>query len=371
MSPSFCSGRPTTAAPRGCATIATRHAATTARDFIRVDGSTWQLVYYDDATGAVKLKTTSAGYDAGSMWARGQAWAILGFAAAYRETREDVFLQAARRVTDRSSRTCPPTWCRTRDFRDPAIPAAPRDSSAAAIAASGMLDLARSEPDEANGARYAAAARATLASLMSPAYFSSGANPAGCCTVHSWRAGTTDRGLATGTLFLGRCCDCGCRRRGRPSTLLERAPAPEARGTPSTGSPAPSGSRRRVARARPGQDAGVGALRLAFSHGQRSARLRVVTSTDRRHWRQAVTTIPAAAAGETFGFASRQARYGREWMGRRPAAPSRRGSGSLRLAVKVAGRGSLRRPGRRGDGPLKRTRRGARAPARRSQVAGP
>jgi unsaturated chondroitin disaccharide hydrolase len=302
--------------------IAARHAATVARDFIRADGSTWQLVSYDDATGAVKLKTTSAGYDADSMWARGQAWAILGFAAAYRETREELFLQAARRVTDRYLADLPADMVPFWDFRDPAIPDAPRDSSAAAIAASGMIDLARCEPDAGNGARYAAAARATISSLMSPTYFSSGADPA--VLLHGtylWRTGTTDRGLAYGDAYFLQAL---LRLRLLPAEghALHVARARAAAGTARSAVDGLPGTAWKTRGAQwleldLGRTAGVAALRLALSRGDtRSARLRVVTSTDRRHWRTAVTTMSSGQTSgfETFAFVSRLARYVRLYV---------------------------------------------------------
>ena len=57
---------------------------------------------------------------------------------------------------------------------------------------------------------------------------------------------------------------------------------------------------------------GVGAVRLALRDGDtRAARLRVSTSTDGQHWRSAVTTMTSGETSgyETFGFASRRARF--------------------------------------------------------------
>ncbi len=212
------------------------------------------------------------------MWARGQAWAILGFAAAYRETGDDVFLQAARRVTDRYLADLPADMVPYWDFRDPAIPAAPRDSSAAAIAASGMIDLARSEPDAANGARYAAAARATLASLMSPAYVSLRRQPGASCSTAPTR-GTP--GPPTGARLRGRLLPGGAAAAAAPpaggaerSAWRERAPAPATPRGPSTGVSAPPG--RRAARSGSSSTwaspAASGALRLALSPRRRPRR---------------------------------------------------------------------------------------------------
>src|SRR3954447_4415354 len=64
---------------------AVSHALKTAQDHVRPDGSTYHLVTYDPATGAIKSRTTVQGYANSSTWARGQAWAIHGFTMTYRE----------------------------------------------------------------------------------------------------------------------------------------------------------------------------------------------------------------------------------------------------------------------------------------------
>jgi hypothetical protein len=43
-------------------------------------GSTWHVVDYDETTGRVIRKRTAQGYSDSSTWARGQAWALYGFA---------------------------------------------------------------------------------------------------------------------------------------------------------------------------------------------------------------------------------------------------------------------------------------------------
>ena len=71
---------------------------------------------------------------------------MAGFAIAYRETHDVRFLDAARRTAayflGHLPGDCVPYW----DFDAPGIPYAPRDSSAAAIAADGLLSLSRLDP---------------------------------------------------------------------------------------------------------------------------------------------------------------------------------------------------------------------------------
>ncbi|KAL2167494.1 hypothetical protein VTG60DRAFT_1188 [Thermothelomyces hinnuleus] len=57
--------------------------------------STFHVVNMDPRTGEVKRRLTAQGYADASTWARGQAWAILGFAQTYMWTKDPEFLDAA------------------------------------------------------------------------------------------------------------------------------------------------------------------------------------------------------------------------------------------------------------------------------------
>ena len=144
--------------------MATSHALTSARAHVRADGSTAHVALFDPVTGALERTTTWQGYSDSSAWARGQAWAINGFTAAYGATHRAELLDAAQRTADFFIAHLPsdgvPYW----DFRDPTIPNAPRDASAAAIAASGLLDLAR-YASASDATRYREAAMHILHSL--------------------------------------------------------------------------------------------------------------------------------------------------------------------------------------------------------------
>lgn len=123
--------------------IAVAHANTTLRHHFRADYSSFHVVDYDSATGRVVKRTTHQGYADASAWARGQAWALYGFTMCYRETHNPAYLAQAEHVAEfilhhpRLPPDLVPYW----DFDDPAIPNAPRDASAGAIIASGLLEL--------------------------------------------------------------------------------------------------------------------------------------------------------------------------------------------------------------------------------------
>jgi unsaturated chondroitin disaccharide hydrolase len=123
--------------------IAVTHANTTLKNHFRPDYSSFHVVDYDSATGQVVKRTTHQGYADASAWARGQAWALYGYTMCYRETHNPAYLAQAEHVADfilhnpNLPKDLVPYW----DFNDPSIPNAPRDASAGAVIASGLLEL--------------------------------------------------------------------------------------------------------------------------------------------------------------------------------------------------------------------------------------
>ncbi|SCY59772.1 unsaturated chondroitin disaccharide hydrolase [Paenibacillus polysaccharolyticus] len=134
--------------------LAEAHADTVAREFVRADGSICHVVEFDPHTGQKLREHGGQGHAPGSAWARGTAWALHGFALSFRYTGEARYLETAERAADfflaMLGEDIVPVW----DFRAPAEHQAAWDSSAAAIAASGLLELAKLSP---RGQIYAAA----------------------------------------------------------------------------------------------------------------------------------------------------------------------------------------------------------------------
>lgn len=145
--------------------IARRHARVTMENQIRPDYTHWHVVAYDTETGAAVQKVTRQGHSDDSLWARGQAWGIYGYAMIFRETREKEFLRTATRMADVFLERLPadhvPYW----DFDAPDIPDAPRDASAAAVAASGLLELSELVKDKTVAEKYYTKAVEILGSL--------------------------------------------------------------------------------------------------------------------------------------------------------------------------------------------------------------
>ncbi|RUP50755.1 Six-hairpin glycosidase-like protein [Jimgerdemannia flammicorona] len=150
------------------------HALGTAANFLRPDGSTFHVVEFHDETGEVLERRTHQGYADDSCWSRGQAWAVYGFTESYRHTRDPELLRAATRAADyfidRLPEDAVPYW----DFNAPVEEGReqPRDTSAGAIAASGLLELSLYTGEKES--RYYGQAQRILKSLASDTYLTRG-----------------------------------------------------------------------------------------------------------------------------------------------------------------------------------------------------
>jgi rhamnogalacturonyl hydrolase YesR len=166
--------------------VAIAHADTTLSNHFRPDGSSFHLVDYEPQTGKLRARLTVQGHADASAWARGQAWGLYGYTMMYRETRKDEYLAQAQRIAHFYMRhPCLPAdkvpyW----DFDDPAIPNAPRDASAAAIASSALLELATFS-DRETASRYRDFAEQTLRTLSSDAYLAAPGENGGFLLKHA------------------------------------------------------------------------------------------------------------------------------------------------------------------------------------------
>ncbi|MCX7714938.1 MAG: glycoside hydrolase family 88 protein [Clostridia bacterium] len=123
--------------------VAMAHADTVLREFFRGDGSVNHIVEFDIHTGEVTSIPQGQGYSPSSAWARGTAWAIYGMALSYMYTKEIRYLDAAKRVAHFFISNMPEDYVAYWDFRVPVDENTPKDSSAAACAASGLLEISR------------------------------------------------------------------------------------------------------------------------------------------------------------------------------------------------------------------------------------
>ncbi|MBZ5583915.1 MAG: glycoside hydrolase family 88 protein [Acidobacteriia bacterium] len=145
--------------------VAMRHCLTTRRVLVRGDGSTAHEGIFDLETGEFLKQTTHQGFRRDSCWSRGLAWSLYGFGTAYGYTRDPRFLRTAEACADCFIAQTPaggvPPW----DFDAPPESRGQVDTSAAAIAASGLLQLAGMSADPVKGEFYSQCARRILTSL--------------------------------------------------------------------------------------------------------------------------------------------------------------------------------------------------------------
>ena len=172
------------------------HALNTMKNHFRPDYSTYHVVDYDK-NGNVLHRQTNQGYADNSTWSRGQGWAIYGFTVMYRETKDKRFLNAAQKAANfylnhpnlpkdkipywdfnvnQSGYT--PDWV----YDAKKFPVVPRDASAGALVASGLLELSKFTED---GDKYYKQAELMLKSLSGENYLAKPGSNSGFILKHA------------------------------------------------------------------------------------------------------------------------------------------------------------------------------------------
>ena len=122
--------------------IAVSHADTAGKSFIRGDGSSNHIVEFDLETGEMVKSYGGQGFGEGSSWTRGQSWALYGFTLSHLHTKDPAYLATAERVANYFIANIPESGFIPVDFRQP-VDVALEDSTAAAIASCGLIELAK------------------------------------------------------------------------------------------------------------------------------------------------------------------------------------------------------------------------------------
>lgn len=151
--------------------ICISHADKTMEHHYRNNYSCYHVVSYDTLTNKPHLKDTHQGYAKESAWSRGQAWGLYAYTFLYRETNDRKYLEQAKSIAQfllhhpHMPKDYIPYW----DFDAPDIPNALRDASAAAIMASGLIELSNYVDHELS-TEYIKVAETQLRTLSSPEY---------------------------------------------------------------------------------------------------------------------------------------------------------------------------------------------------------
>lgn len=171
--------------------VALAHARTTMKNHFRDDKSCFHLVDYNPETGEVAGKQTVQGLADDSAWARGQAWGLYGFTMVYRFCKEQDILDHAIAIAEYLLPRLPedgvPFW----DYDSAEIPNDVRDASAAAIMASGLIELSQ-YVDAEKAERYLATAEKMLRTLASEDYLCAEGEDYGFLLKHSTGNKNTD-----------------------------------------------------------------------------------------------------------------------------------------------------------------------------------
>ncbi|HIY58369.1 MAG TPA: glycoside hydrolase family 88 protein [Candidatus Tetragenococcus pullicola] len=127
--------------------VAQDHADKVMQDIVRADGSVNHIGVFDPTNGDLLETPAGQGYESGSSWSRGQAWAIYGFALSYLHTGKKEYLEVAKKVSHYFiSEVAKTNWVPLVDFRAPKEPVM-WDTSAGMCAACGFLEIAKHVPD--------------------------------------------------------------------------------------------------------------------------------------------------------------------------------------------------------------------------------
>lgn len=128
--------------------IAMRHADKAMKYHVRPDGSVAHIVNFNPQDGEFVSYPHTQGYNPEySTWSRGQAWAIYGYVLSYIHTGKQAYLETAKKCAHyfiaSVSQTKNIPLC---DFRQPQEPLV-LDTSAGAIAACGLIEIANCVPE--------------------------------------------------------------------------------------------------------------------------------------------------------------------------------------------------------------------------------
>jgi unsaturated chondroitin disaccharide hydrolase len=148
--------------------IAHKHCLTTRRTLVRGDGSTSHEAIFDTETGQCLKQSTHQGYRGDSCWSRGLAWSLYGFTRSYLQTGRSEYLETAMLNAGYYLENTPRDGVTPWDYDAPETGPLARtqvDTSACAIAASGLLDLATVAPDAVRARAYRDFALTSLRTL--------------------------------------------------------------------------------------------------------------------------------------------------------------------------------------------------------------
>ena len=126
--------------------VASNHIKQAAQYIVREDTSTFHTFYMDVESGKPIQGKTHQGYSDDSCWSRGQAWGIYGFTLNYVYTKDIHLLELSKKLTNYFLNRLPEDHVCYWDLLFTSGNEQERDSSAAAIAVCGLLEMTKYLP---------------------------------------------------------------------------------------------------------------------------------------------------------------------------------------------------------------------------------
>ncbi|MEE1223663.1 MAG: glycoside hydrolase family 88 protein [Clostridia bacterium] len=128
--------------------LAMSHLDISLKTVIREDYTTHHTYYFDIDTGEPLYGKTAQGYSDDSCWARGQAWGVYGTALAYKYTKNPALEEIFNHLTDVFISKLPSDYVPYWDMIFTDGSGEERDTSAAAIAVCGILEMNKYFPNK-------------------------------------------------------------------------------------------------------------------------------------------------------------------------------------------------------------------------------
>jgi unsaturated chondroitin disaccharide hydrolase len=179
---------------------AARHINTANCCLIRENWSSYHTYFFDTETGEPLRGNTAQGYADDSCWARGQAWGIYGNALSYRYLGDPLLRETGRGLARYFLNRLPEDLVAYWDliFVDGAEE---RDSSAAAIAVCGLLELSAALPSSDPDRRYFQNAALHIAASLARSYTTQGIPESTGILLHGVYSKPDGKGVDECTLF--------------------------------------------------------------------------------------------------------------------------------------------------------------------------
>lgn len=180
--------------------IAKIHAETAFETVFRLDGTTYHTFFFDPENGERLRGVTAQGYSDDSCWARGQSWGIYGLPLYFDESGDSSKLPLWYNITNVFLNALPSDLISYWDLIFGDGSGEPRDTSAAAITACGILRAGKYLSDKGV---YDAAAKAIVCSLIDNYTTAQGENSTALLSdgLYNWPQSKSPEGTIFGDYF--------------------------------------------------------------------------------------------------------------------------------------------------------------------------